>query len=1317
MHHGPWIVRFVTHAEHQGWLEEGAFLGPCAQSVHLLFVDTPAMVLTPPATLISDDGPASGGAAELWSAAQQATCIAACLGSGEAARDASEDAAKGSWICGPAADVVAFNLFALEVSPHRDLLLWARLATGSLARSVGLMVLAGPSSLRAAPQGLVIADVTGLPAVGLNPYPPPGHWGPTALSSSSSSLLSSPSSRRLARRMAEEWPYLLAQMRSESERRRSSNGDGGGGSGCGGTSVAEAPEAQPLSWEEFAHWVWPVVVSPHWRAFRRRVQAAATSLAASRAASLGAARTGQVAAEASPSSPLPPPRLFSAPYPPPLPHGRGGLVRPWLPPAPGLDAVAARAPRLAYGHAPALLPRPRHWPASAVDAGAWAQLLDTGRSPALGPTARPTTTGPPAPGPPVAFLPGRGPGEAQLPAAVARFLDGRSHEGGGADSGGACSGEGGGEGGGDDGVVYVSLGATWAWWATVLLRVSSALGFVSGSAVSVGTAESAFARGLLAAIACTGKRALVHLPPPPTSPPPPLLKSGVGADSGAVNGLEALAAAFEAASGAARILVWRGGPLPHGALFAYRLPQRRSADTADNGSGMRCGVGSGVGRGDGSGGDVAVVGCVHHGGSGTTLACAAAGLPQALLPCFFDQPLWAGTVARLRVGASVAAERLVADLEADLEADLGASSGADSGADGGGKFAAALGSAFGEALSPGCRLRAACLGKKLRDGMAHPSGSSGGGSSSGGSSAGGAAHERWCAEAVAAGLSRGVGAAALLVEEAAALGPVATLAARPQTPVEWQASPWLRPLRPCGHPATLPRASRRAVDHRSVGGVDALVAGSAGGGGQVPTVDNAQSAIHCGDGDDEECVDEDYDEKDYDALELPNGLWFESIGHEETAFLYQEIFVDEEYDCAAHGSVNPTLTSGVGQGAATSAGPRAATGAASGAAAAVSFLAGLESPGPRGVVVDCGANIGVFAAWITRRAAGPAPFRVLCVEPAPATAATLRRNLARHCPFAEVVEAALVGPRHALGQASGQASGQLSSHAPRHVPVEVEGALATAGGGTGGVGWAELVFLPRLPGNSCLVAHAPEKRRERDALLAGLGDSLSAGLDDGAGGSLDNSASPTVVQTVRARRAHVAGLYQGLDEGIDGGSGKRGLGRGGDDKGGNEGGGRVTVRATTLAALLAAALGADERVCLLKVDVEGAELEVLRGVGSGFGAWGRVDRVVAEVHDVQEVGGDPEGTHDGVEAPLESGVGDGSGGGASEHRIAGRSRKAAVDQLLRAHFPFVEWRQLGRFMSSQGPSQGLSKGPPQGPPVARAAHLSWMVYASRVRFC
>jgi len=59
---------------------------------------------------------------------------------------------------------------------------------------------------------------------------------------------------------------------------------------------------------------------------------------------------------------------------------------------------------------------------------------------------------------------------------------------------------------------------------------------------------------------------------------------------------------------------------------------------------------------------------------------------------------------------------------------------------------------------------------------------------------------------------------------------------------------------------------------------------------------------------------------------------------------------------------------------------------------------------PDDVVVDVGANIGAFSVWAAQRTRG----RVLAIEPHPANAGALRRNLAaNHCARAEVAECAV----------------------------------------------------------------------------------------------------------------------------------------------------------------------------------------------------------------------------------------------------------------------------------------------------------------------
>lgn len=56
---------------------------------------------------------------------------------------------------------------------------------------------------------------------------------------------------------------------------------------------------------------------------------------------------------------------------------------------------------------------------------------------------------------------------------------------------------------------------------------------------------------------------------------------------------------------------------------------------------------------------VAVV--VHHGGAGTTLAAARAGVPQVLVPMFGDQPYWASRVRALGLGTSIPIAELTTD--------------------------------------------------------------------------------------------------------------------------------------------------------------------------------------------------------------------------------------------------------------------------------------------------------------------------------------------------------------------------------------------------------------------------------------------------------------------------------------------------------------------------------------------------------------------------------------------------------------------------------------------------------------------------------
>lgn len=178
---------------------------------------------------------------------------------------------------------------------------------------------------------------------------------------------------------------------------------------------------------------------------------------------------------------------------------------------------------------------------------------------------------------------------------------------------------------------------------------------------------------------------------------------------------------------------------------------------------------------------------------------------------------------------------------------------------------------------------------------------------------------------------------------------------------------------------------------------------------------------------------------------------------------------------------------------------------------------------PEDVVLDVGANTGLFAIWLLERAhahalatvaskvfrnrtthravaevdtaAGEvfttaaqtlvdAPFRLVCVEPAPLTAATLRRMLNRfahpHSTF--VVEGAIVGPGHCSSiSCSSSASGIIETSADSNASngvaeCAVDSDIIKDLGGSSNT--MELCFLPHLPGNSHLAAYASEREAQ-----------------------------------------------------------------------------------------------------------------------------------------------------------------------------------------------------------------------------------------------
>jgi predicted O-methyltransferase YrrM len=190
--------------------------------------------------------------------------------------------------------------------------------------------------------------------------------------------------------------------------------------------------------------------------------------------------------------------------------------------------------------------------------------------------------------------------------------------------------------------------------------------------------------------------------------------------------------------------------------------------------------------------------------------------------------------------------------------------------------------------------------------------------------------------------------------------------------------------------------------------------------------------------------------------------------------------VDEEYDWppAATRAAKDTTAS-------TSASIRAASAPPNGATHGfvANFMAKVRQDD---VVLDVGANTGLFAIWLLERAHAhalatittpeadasasvtaaaaqapvDAPFRLVCIEPAPLTAAALRRNLNRfsHPNSTWVVEAAVVGPSTYPSSNSTSSSSSSSGSV-----------------GHGSANTMELCFLPHLPGNSHLAAYASER--------------------------------------------------------------------------------------------------------------------------------------------------------------------------------------------------------------------------------------------------
>ncbi len=214
-------------------------------------------------------------------------------------------------------------------------------------------------------------------------------------------------------------------------------------------------------------------------------------------------------------------------------------------------------------------------------------------------------------------------------------------------------------------------------------------------------------------------------------------------------------------------------------------------------------------------------------------------------------------------------------------------------------------------------------------------------------------------------------------------------------------------------------------------------------------------------------------------------------------------------------------------------------------------LAGGIELRPGDVVFDVGANVGTFA---MRAAAMTEGLHFVCVEPIPALFEALRHNFETH-PLLKKAKHSL----HRVGLTF-----------PDDVPE------------------AEFLFFSRLPCDS--TRHVHEKRRAFEQFFAAAGNRARAWSERRMGRMLGGAVGGIVARVV-------GDLPKGK------------VGRWGSDRLA----GATPIRCPLVTAEKILAETGVDRVALLKVDVEGAEFDVLRGFAKT--TWPHVRQVVLEGHD------------------------------------------------------------------------------------------------------
>jgi FkbM family methyltransferase len=178
------------------------------------------------------------------------------------------------------------------------------------------------------------------------------------------------------------------------------------------------------------------------------------------------------------------------------------------------------------------------------------------------------------------------------------------------------------------------------------------------------------------------------------------------------------------------------------------------------------------------------------------------------------------------------------------------------------------------------------------------------------------------------------------------------------------------------------------------------------------------------------------------------------------------------------------------------------------------------------IVVDVGANVGMFSIYCETCFAAPNALRIVAVEPIDANIRLLQQNREVYFPSGVIVEAAVVGLQ------SDKNLGNAST--------------------------LEMTYFPRLPGNSCAVSLLPQK-------MAQLERSMNTNILASCANTSTNEIN--------------------------------------------------TVAAWTLTEILDAHLPQEppqQRIALVKIDVEGSELDILLGGGISDQYWSIIDQIIVE---------------------------------------------------------------------------------------------------------